>query len=60
MIFYKKKIIKSFKEYKVFLNSNSIIFDQEARKEKVLNRFKNICRSKNCLENFDDKLLDSS
>ena len=29
----KKKIIKSFKEYKVFLNSNSIIFDQEARKE---------------------------
>ena len=54
----KKKIIKSFKEYKVFLNSNSIIFDQEARKEKVLSRFKNICSSNNCLENFDAKLLD--
>ena len=54
----KSQKIKNFNEYQIFLKKNKIIFNQEVRREKILNKFKIICKSKDYNENFNNNLLD--
>ncbi len=54
----KFKKIKNFNEYKNLLKNNKIIFDQEERKKRILNKFRSVCGSRNFKENFNTKLLE--
>jgi len=56
-LFLKEKTISSFKEYKKIMKQNNIVFDQEERERKILNRFNSICKSKNYIDDIDKKLL---
>ena len=54
----KIKKIKNFKEYESQLKANKILLKQEDRKNNILKKFKSICKSKNYLENFNEKLME--
>ena len=54
----KSKKIRDFKQYKSFLKSNKIIFDQKERKNKILKKFKDICVNKNFKESFNEQLIE--
>ena len=54
----KSKKIRDFNQYKSFLKSNKIIFDQKERKNKILKKFKDICVNKNFKESFNEQLIE--
>jgi glycyl-tRNA synthetase beta chain len=54
----KLKKIKNFKEYEALLKTNKICLKQEDRKNSILKKFQSICKSKNFLENFNEKLIE--
>ena len=49
--------IKSFKEYSLKLKANNIHIDQDERKNIILKKFREKCKSKNLQEIFDDQTL---
>ncbi len=57
-LIFKNKKVKSFEEYKKFLKSNKILFNQNERKKKILDKFHTICKNKNFKNNFDNYLLE--
>jgi glycyl-tRNA synthetase beta chain len=54
----KIKKIKNFKEYESQLKVNKILLKQEDRKNNIIKKFQSICKSKNYLENFNEKLME--
>jgi len=54
----KIKKVKNFKEYESLLKTNKIFLKQEDRKNNIIKKFQSICRSKNYLENFNQKLIE--
>ena len=54
----KIKKVKNFKEYESHLRVNKILLKQEDRKKNIIKKFKSICKSKNYLENFNEKLVE--
>ena len=54
----KIKKVKNFKEYESQLKSNKILLKQEDRKNNIIKKFQSICKSKNYLENFNEKLME--
>ncbi|MDB9795841.1 glycine--tRNA ligase subunit beta [Pelagibacteraceae bacterium] len=54
----KIKKIKNFKEYESLLKTNKILFKQEDRKNYIIKKFQSICKTKNYLENFNEKLVE--
>jgi len=54
----KIKKVKNFKEYETQLKANKILLKQEDRKNNILKKFQTICKSKNYLENFNEKLIE--
>ena len=55
---FKSKKIKNFRDYLVFLKSNQITIDHAERKNKILKKFKNICKTKNYKNNFNSHLME--
>tara|TARA_Y100000590_G_scaffold60242_1_gene64121 strand:- start:1350 stop:3440 length:2091 start_codon:yes stop_codon:yes gene_type:complete len=53
----KIKKVKSFKSYKNVLKTQSVILEQEIRKNMILKKMSSICKSKNFKSYFDEKLL---
>jgi len=54
----KIKKVKNFKEYEHQLKINKIFLKQEDRKNNIIKKFQSICKSKNYLENFNEKLIE--
>jgi glycyl-tRNA synthetase beta chain len=54
----KIKKVKNFKEYELQLKTNKILLKQEDRKNNIIKKFQSICKSKNYLENFNEKLIE--
>ena len=54
----KIKKVKNFKEYESQLKANQILLKQEDRKNNIIKKFQSICKSKNYLENFNEKLME--
>jgi len=54
----KIKKVKNFNEYESQLKANKISLKQDDRKNIILKKFQSICKSKNYLENFNEKLLE--
>ena len=54
----KLKKVNTYKSYLNILKSQSIILDQEERKNIILRKMNSICSSKNLENNFDQKLID--
>ena len=54
----KIKKVKNFKEYDSQLKANNILLKQEDRKNNIIKKFQSICKSKNYLENFNEKLME--
>ncbi len=54
----KIKKVKNFKEYVSQLKANKILLKQEDRKKNIIKKFQSICKSKNYLENFNEKLME--
>ncbi len=53
----KIKKVKSFKSYKNVLKTQSVILEQEIRKNMILKKMSSICKSKNFKSYFDEELL---
>jgi len=54
----KKKIFKSFKEYKTFFNQSGVIIDQNLRKEFIEKKIQKVSKQKNITIETNNKLLD--
>ena len=54
----KFKKVKTFKEYESQLKANKILLKQEDRKNNIIKKFQSICKIKNYLENFNEKLME--
>jgi len=54
----KNKKVKNFKEYESQLKANNILLKQEDRKNNIIKKFQSICKNKNYLENFNEKLME--
>ena len=54
----KIKKVKNFEEYESQLKANKILIKQEDRKNNIIKKFRSICKSKNYLENFNEKLME--
>jgi glycyl-tRNA synthetase beta chain len=54
----KIKKVKNFKDYESQLKANKILLKQEDRKNNIIKKFQSICKNKNYLENFNEKLLE--
>ena len=54
----KTKKVKNFKEYEYLLKENKIFLKQEDRKKNIIKKFQSICKNKNYLENFNEKLME--
>jgi len=54
----KIKKVKNFKEYESQLKVSKILLKQEDRKNNIIKKFQSICKSKNYLENFNEKLIE--
>lgn len=54
----KIKKIKNFKEYESLLKTNNICLKQEDRKSNIIKKFQSVCKTKNYLENFNEKLIE--
>ena len=54
----KKKIFKSFKEYKAFFNQSGVIIDQNLRKEFIEKKIQKVSKQKNITIETNNKLLD--
>ena len=55
---FKSKKIKNFRDYLTFLKSNQITIDHAERKNKILKKFENICKTKNYKNNFNSHLME--
>ena len=54
----KIKKVKNFKEYESTLKINKILLKQEDRKNNIIKKFQTICKSRDYLENFNEKLIE--
>ena len=54
----KIKKVRNFKEYESQLKANKILLKQEDRRNNILKKFQSICKSKNYLQNFNERLLE--
>ena len=54
----KIKKVKNFKEYESLLKTNKIYLKQEDRKNSIIKKLQSICKTKNYLENFNEKLIE--
>ena len=55
---FKKKKVKNFKDYLAFLKSNQITINHVERKNKILKKFENICKTKYYKNHFNSDLLE--
>jgi len=54
----KLKKVTNFKSYLSILKSHNIILDQQKRRDLILKKMNNICKSKNLKNNFSEKLIE--
>tara|TARA_Y100000590_G_scaffold259355_1_gene291246 strand:+ start:1714 stop:3780 length:2067 start_codon:yes stop_codon:yes gene_type:complete len=50
--------VRNFKSYLHVLKSKNIILDQEKRKNMIIKKMKNFCKSRKLKDNFNDKLIE--